>query len=719
MKSRRILIAAFCVLCAGLVALIVVASPDPSPRALVARAQLDTSAGKPLKAEPKLRKAIGLRPDHAPTHLKLSHVLLQQQDTDQALASYHSALTLDPLLISSAEFTRYVAYVYNIEKRRRVLKALVQLVRSRPSQSLRFEPVAVLDLQGHVELRGRALALEKAKRGLKLLAGRRAGAAARYLSHGKLDEAIDIVRGLADTGEEANTVLEQLTSALAHQQAARDLFGAAVRTDGNFTAARLALANMDIQAGAVTQGTQAVLEVVDDLEDPPVKLLIYAARRGIQHGSLRDTETLVRKALEKDPGNPHALYMLAAMLFLQGEFEQLEKDVFGSLRRNNPRDRHLMFLEGSIDLIEGRFRRAAERLTAASAGHTGCKLLQYHLGLAHYRIGAISRAQQCMQALCKRPGIFAEAHIACAAIALTRERLDIAEEHCRAVLVSYPSDPAALRLLAAVHIGRRDADAATETLGRYVSVRPESALGAQALAAARMANGDLEAVIAEHEARLKKSAAPRVHHRILALAYGLAGRPKQAESHYEKASAGDVSLPHAWLLRARALALEGRVLAAADECRKALAYGASPAAILTARGVFNTILGHYDEAREELAVGPDPNAAGTFTINVYFALAHHESYQDAAAEILTADLFSRRSQDLLIAACSAGLHGKTLKESLDAIVSGQPGILGVLNKAVIMRRREAATASSLKLINVNSMWARLVGVYRHHPVDWR
>ena len=568
MKLRRILIAAFCVLCAGLVALIIVALPGPSPRALVARARLDASAGKPHKAEPKLRKAIGLRPDHAPTHLKLSQVLLQQQDTDRALTSYHNALTLDPLLILSDEFARYVAYVYNIEKRRRVLKALAQLVRSRPSQPRRFEPVAVLDLLGHVELRGRALALEEAERGLKLLTGQRAPAAARYLSHGKLDAAIDIVRDLADTGEEANTVLEQLTRARAHQQAARDLFEKAVEKDGNFTAAWLGLANVDIEAGAVAEGTQMVLEAVDRLEDPPVKLLIYSARLAIQHGSLRDAETLVREALKKDPGNLHALYMFAAMLFLQDEFEQLAP-VIGSLQRINPGDRRLMFLEGSIDLIEGKtdvvFRRAAKHLAAASDGHAKWKLLQYYLGLAHYRIGAIGRAQQRMQVLCKRPGIFAEAHIACAAMALTRERLDIAEEHCRAALARDPDDPEALRLLAAVHIGQRDADAATEILSRYVRVHPESALGAKALAAARMANGDLEAVIAEHEARLKESAAPKVHHRILALAYGLAGRQKQAESHYEQASAGDVSLPHAWLLRARALALEGRVLAAADE----------------------------------------------------------------------------------------------------------------------------------------------------------
>ena len=718
MKSRRILIAAFCVLCAGLVALIILASPEPSPQALVAKARLDASAGKLHKAEPNLRKAIGLRPDHAPTHLELSHVLLRQQDTHQALTSYHNALALDPLLILSDEFARYVASVYSIEKRRRILRPLVQQVRSRPSQSLRFEPVAVLDLAGHVKLRGRALAIEEAERGLKLLAGHRAGAAARYLSHGKLDAAIDIVEGLADTGEEANTIVEQLTRARAHQQAARVLFEEAVGTNGNSTASWLALANMDIQAGAVAEGTQAVLKVVGRLEDPPVELLIYAARLAMQHGILRDAETLVRKALEKDPDNSHALYMLAAMLFLQGEFEQLAP-VIDSLRRNNPRDPRVMFLEGSIDLIEGRFRRATERLAAAGAGHTRWKLLPYHLGLAHYRIGAIGRAQQCMQALYNHPGVFPEARIARAAIALTRERLDIAEESCRAVLARSPDDPEALRLLAAVHIGRRDVGPATETLSRYVSVRPESALGAQALAAARMANGDLEAVIAEHEARLKRSAAPKVHHNILALAYGLAGRPKQAESHYEKASAGDASLPHVWLLRARALALEGRVLAAADECRRALAHGASPAAMLTARGVFNTILGHYGEAREELAVGTDPYAADTFTIDVYFALARHENYEDAATEILTVDPFSRSSQDLLIAACSAGLSGETLKESLNAIVSGQPGVLGVLNKAVIMRRREAATAGSLKLINVDSMWARLVGAYRHHLLEWR
>ena len=252
----------------------------------------------------------------------------------------------------------------------------------------------------------------------------------------------------------------------------------------------------------------------------------------------------------------------------------------------------------------------------------------------------------------------------------------------------------------------------TGILVRYIA-------SASAVDSASLREGFLQAVAAEYQALLKQAPRPEVQHHVLALAHSLAGRPGEAEKHYARLSARDPSLPHVWLLRARMLALDGRVLAAADQCRKALARGASPPAILTARGVFNTILGNYDQARKELAVGPDPYAAGTFAINVYFALARHENYATATARILAADPLSRRSQDLVIIACSAGPSAGTLAGSIDAMVGEQPGVLGVLNKAVVMHQREAATFSRLKLINVDSMWARLVGVYKHRPLDWR
>jgi tetratricopeptide (TPR) repeat protein len=718
MKPQRILIAAFAVLCAGAIALAAIKLPGPSPRVLVAKAQIDASLGKLDKAERTLQKAAKLAPEHASTHLKLSRVLLRQQAFTQSLASYHKAVALDPLITSSDEFARYVALVSDFEKRLAYLKAFVQLARAGSSGALRPVHLAALHLAGQVRLRSRALALKEAEENLALLAGPRAEQVRRCVSAGKLDAAVEIARELEGTGQAAEDVARQLAEALAHQQAARGLFQSAVVIDANFAPARLALAATDITTGAVQQGTQAVLKLVEGLESPPVNLLTYAARLAMRQGRTADAQALVRQALAKEPGNPHALRLQAAILFSKGEFEQLAHTI-SKLRRNDPRDHCAMFLEGSIDLIEGRFSRAAQQLALAAAKQKSGQLLQYHLGLAYYRIGAIDRAEQCLQALCERPDVFPEARIARAATALAKGDLDVAETNCRTVLGHNPADPAALRLLAAVHIGRRDADAAIEVLHKYLSVRPKSALAAQALAAAQMAQGRLEAVIAEYQALLEQAPRPEVRHHVLALAHSLAGRPGEAEKHYARLSARDPSLPHVWLLRARMLALDGRVLAAADQCRKALARGASPPAILTARGVFNTILGNYDQARKELAVGPDPYAAGTFAINVYFALARHENYATATARILAADPLSRRSQDLVIIACSAGPSAGTLAGSIDAMVREQPGVLGVLNKAVVMHQREAATFSRLKLINVDSMWARLVGVYKHRPLDWR
>jgi len=715
MRQHYVIIGAVCILGAGL--LVAVGSPDPSAEALVEKARILASGRRLVEAESTLRRAVRLSPRYAPAHLQLSQILLQQHAFIKALNSYHNALSADPALIFSSDFTDYVSVAADVEKRQAFLKACVQLAREAPADDNQPAYVAALDLAGHVEFRQRTLALQRAGAGLAKLTGRRGSMVIRDVVEGRLDAAIAMLRQRADTSEVAKDLAAQLAEARGHGEAARSLFESAMKKDGRFPATRLGLAILHINTGAPERGTRGVLRVIEELEDPPTALLLRGARLLVRQGRIGDAEKFVRKVCEKEPGNIHARRLQAAIFFSNGRLDKLAPLV-DDFKRNNPGDRRVMFLEGSIALLEERFNQATHYLSLAAGGRGGWELLKYHLALAQFRVGAANQAGQSLQELCEWRDVFPEARLARAAVALSRGRLEVAEKSCRRILKDNPDDPDALRLLAGVHISRRDVDGAIETLTRYLEVEPRSALGIEALAAARIAKGDVEAVIAQHRTPAENGASKDVHHRVLAFAYSLIGRQALAEEQYESLRPADPTLPHRRLLRARSLVLRGRIHAAADECRKGIRQGASPPAILATLGVLDTMLARHYEARRELAVGPNDFAQSTFIINVYFALARHESYAAAAAEILTADPFSTRSQDLLITVCSANLFGADLRRSLEAIADEQPGLLAVLNKAVVLRRQEATEASRLRLIDVDSMWPRLREVYRRHPIDW-
>jgi len=718
MRPLYIIIAALWVVSAGIIVLVTTGLLDPSADDLVARAEALESGKRFAEAKSALRNAIQLRPRHAPAHLRLSQVLLRQCAFIDALKSYYDALEADPLAVISSDFNNYVSIAAGIEKRQAFLEACVQLARETRAEPVRPEYIAALHLAGYVELRKGTLALQEAGADLAKLTGRHAAMVAQDIVEGRLGAAIKMLEERQDTSKVARAIAAQLARAHDHCEAAGGLFESAIRLNDRFLAARLGLAMVRAKTGAAKAGTRLVLSVVDDIEDPPLGLLMLAARLLAQQGRIGDAEEFVGRVLHKEPDNIHARYLQGVMFFSRGDFEGLGP-VISFFRRNSPGDARVMFLEGSVDLIQGRFGEAVKRLAQASGRSKRWELLQYHLGLAQYRVGGANQAEQSFLELCEWRDVFPEARLARAAVALTKGRLETAEKSCRRVLDSNPEDPDALRLLAAVQISRRDADAAIATLKEYLKMRPKSALGIQALAAARIADDEAEAVIAEHEARVKSAADPEVHHRVLALAYSLAGRRGLAESHYESLREADPSAPHPWLLRARALALAGRVQAAAAECRNAIAGGASAPAIMNTLGVLNTMQGRYYEAREELAVGPDPFAGSTFVIDVYFALAQHKDYAAAAAEILTADLLSTKSQDLLVTVHSAGGRGGELKTSLRAMIGDRPGVLGVLNKTVILRQQEAINSCRLRLIELDSMWPRLVNVYKRHPVERR
>lgn len=691
---------------------------DPSADALVDKAQVLASGRRLVQAEHILRRAVELRPDLARAHLCLSQVLLRQRAFIEALNSYHDALSADPELVSSPGFADYVSIAAGVEKRQAFLRACVQMAREAPADSIRPAHVAALDLAGHIEVRKRTQALQDAGAGLATLTGRRGAIVIQDVVEGRLATAIEMLGERRDTSKVAKDLAEQLAKAQAHCDAALGLFESAIEKDAHFPATRLALAALHIEIGALERGTQAVLGVIEELENPPVSLLLRAARLLARQGRIRDAERFVRQALDTEPNNIHARYLQAAIFFSQGKFDRLGP-MIDEFRRHNPGDRRIMLLEGSVALIRGRFSQATHYLSLASSEGEGWELLKYHLGLAQFCVGAANQAAQSLQELCEWRDVFPEARLVRAAVALTKGRLDVAEKSCGRILKDNPEDHDALRLLAAVYIGRHDVDAAIETLTAYLAADPASSLGIQALAAARIAKGDIEAVIAEHEAPAKNGRSADAHHRVLALAYSLAGRHARAEDHYESLRAADPTLPHRWLFRARSLALQGRIHAAVDECRMAIEQGASPPAVLSTLGVLDTMLGRHCEAREELAVGPNDFAGSTFIINVYFALAHHETYAAAAAEILTADPLSTRSQDLLVTACSAGMFGTELRRSIEAAAGERPGVLGVLNKTVILRRQEATSACRLALIDIDSMWPRLREVYRRRPIAWR
>ena len=715
MKARHIIIAAVWLACGGFIWMTAAGKLAPSPESLLKQAREEISRHRLDSAERTLRRATAAKPDYANAHLALSRLLMRRNAFIEAFGCLHDALHADPLIIQSLDFEQFVDGLSQDAQHRTYLETFASLAENLAPEHVRPEHTGALELVAHLHNNQLQLTLDQAGAGLAYLTGSASSAAVDHFLAGEYDQAVEQLRLIEPASELANELAELVGRAQDLRDATRQAFSRILDGKPDFTAARLALALIDLQTGRTHQGIQAMLEMIHDLDSPSNGLLILAARTLAAHGRLLEAEPFVKKVLESEPQNVPARQMSAAMLFVQGRLDELEP-VIHDFRAKNPSDTRMMFLLGALELNKGRHDIACHQLSKVIRDFPDWPPLLYHAGLAYYRTGNIHQADECLSKLTNRPGIFPEVRVALAAVRLAEDRPAHAEKLCREVLAAHENDPDALRLLAAACIAQGRADCAEDALARLLAAQPESIAAAEALAAARLSHGEVAGVIARHEANTADGGGSEADHRALAFAYSVSGDSQEAAEHYDLLQSDSVARAQAWLFRARMLALQGRTAAAAEQCRAAIRNGASAAAVLPVLGVLNTIQGRYSEAREQLAGAASPLAAGTLAANVYLALAPHEGYARAAQSILAIDPFSARSQSLLVELSAA--EPGDLRNSLDEIVNRQPGLLGVMNKTVVLRRREAVKAAAAALVDIDSLWPRLIDAYRSEPLNW-
>ena len=702
-----------------IIVLIAAGCSEPSPGDLSRRAQIDTSRNDLDAARKKLDRAIQQQPDSAAIHLQLSQVLLRKNDFGQALLSYRRALGLDPMLTASPQFRSYLDDAASIEKRSGALAAYARLADELPAESVGAMHAAACDLASRIAFRSFMASAHAIAAALPKSIGKSWSGLSSGILSANFDALRESIRQLYDDTTRTE-LLESVDQCQTHYQAAMKLSDKSLRIDKRFAAARLNQAMMKIQMDAGDEGLAIVLDVLESAERPGAEMKLLAALMLERKGRFDDAEPLVRAALEQEPHDLTGRYLRAGILLHLGDLEQLAP-LAERLAQENPTDRRGVFIQGVIDLLEGRYESAARRLGGTAGQGEAWDTFEFYRVLANYRTGNMPAAQA-SRLIANASIAFPEALLMRAAIAAEAGEPDRAGEACRRLLDLQPADADALRLLAISQIMKRQVAESTATLTRYLELRPDASRELQALAAARMAAGEIDAVIADNEKPDGDPGKPEpVRRRILALAYSLAGNGEKAEEQYQSLRQFDASSPDYWLYRSRRLALQGdggAYLAAAAECRSGLAAGASAPPLLATMGVLNTMAGHFAEAREELAVAATAPAESQFIVDVYFALADNPHLAAAAAEILSADPFSRRAFDLLIIARSQQTPDGNLRDGLDKLANSRPGVMSLLNRAVVLRRKEAARSCSRSMIDLDALWPRLIQAHKHRPNDW-
>jgi len=706
----KLAIAACWAACITFLVLVLSGTFSSSPAVLCARAQVLTERNRLAAAEKALLRAVEIEPGRAGAHLQLSQVRLLAGSAEAALASLHAALAADPTIVNSAEFKTYVALAADLERRRHFLQSHRELASLTPAGQLGPVQAAAWDLSGRVAFRESTGAAQPVLDELAKLAGSEVSAAVAAARACRWDDAAVIVRRMRpETTSVTQRLFERIESARAAAAEARSMFEAALEIEPSLAASKLGLAAMDARTGRRDEALRRVLEVLAATPDPPPGLPLLAAQMLARDGRINEAGGYVDQALARDPGNIPARYLRAAVLLCRKRFAELQP-MLDQLRADNPSDSRLMFIQGTIDLLRGRYPEALDSFSTASAEHRGWDLLDYHRSLAEFRSGKPAAAAQTLRELCTRGEPFAEVRLALAAAELQTGRYADADADCERLLDADPGDADAIRLRAAARVLTRREP--LEALEAFAKSRPRSPLAGQALAAAQMAllPGGAGKALADIDSVPITADTAAVHDRwrsrarITALAHSLAGRPDKAEEAYLAAAWDCPAGPEPLLYHARRLALEGRL------CEAIAPYGRW-------LGDLNAIAGLYCQAAEAPATDTRNWREMTFAINTYFCLSTGGAVR-TAAEILEADPFSSQSFDLLAMVYSAGLAGQPLREALGRFALGRLGAASALGRAVDQRRAAAAADFLACMMDADTLVPRLTEAYAKH-FEWQ
>jgi tetratricopeptide (TPR) repeat protein len=155
---------------------------------------------------------------------------------------------------------------------------------------------------------------------------------------------------------------------------------------------RIDLATMEIEMGPGHPGYGKTLKNALDADPGDLDALYLLGRKHSLEGNFGDAENVFRSVLKRDPNHPKALAQLGISLFQQAKMPEASENMIAALRRN-PKDYNSWYNLGEwylITLSREEDPGAAQRLRAkALQSYLHAVELNDEHVQAHYRIGVL------------------------------------------------------------------------------------------------------------------------------------------------------------------------------------------------------------------------------------------------------------------------------------------------------------------------------------------
>ncbi len=231
--------------------------------------------------------------------------------------------------------------------------------------------------------------------------------------------------------------------------------------------------------------------------------LVKSAKEYVAKKDYKASIIQLKTALQKDPQNAEARYLLGVALAETGDFGSAEKELRRALEYGYPGDQVYPRL-APVLLALGDTRKAAAELRAVNLTDPAAQAaLKTTLAEAYLALGQVKEAREAYAAaLAARPG-YPQARIGEARILASERDLGGANRVADEVLAQSPALPEALALKADLLLSEGKTDEATKALAELVKAQPHSAQARFALASLLIGTQKYDQAAAEIDAMRK------------------------------------------------------------------------------------------------------------------------------------------------------------------------------------------------------------------------
>jgi len=300
-----------------------------------------------------------------------------------------------------------------------------------------------------------------------------------------------------------------------------------------------------------------------------VLLVVLAALTWRQAGVYRDSETLLRDTLKKNPAAVLAHNNLAILLEKQGKLADAEAHIRTALKIAPTSYENLNIL-GLILARQGRYAQAITCFESALQIRSDSADVYRNYGNALAKSGRIDEAIDCYgKALHLNPN-FAPAHGDLGLVLLEKGNLDEAVNHLREAIRDDPDDANAHNNLGTALLRQGDCDAAIDQFQAALQLKPDYANAHNNLGLALAKLGKLDEAIAEYTAALRCDPNHALAHSNLAGALLAQGRRAEAKTHYLAAIQADPANAETHRRLGELLASQGDKTEAIPQFREAI-----------------------------------------------------------------------------------------------------------------------------------------------------